>query len=265
MSDQPYCHYPQCGCPNKKSKSDCFKGYPLEGSMTAPSETSQELQCICKLMWAQGAYPEFHCDKHGFMQTNRHAIDAIVEAACLRNELQAALAESRAECERLREQVYVPGVWKCAKCKMELVASILAVSSSSIHADNRPQECPNNCGPMWRITERDQRKEAQALHEKEFMRAQAAETREREAYERAAQLEGSIKTLESECNQLNDMVIQNYAVIDNLASMCRRLSYSVKRSGNDRLAHECVELLKKHDLGGSVIRTDALSGELREG
>ena len=93
----------------------------------------------------------------------------------------------------------------------------------------------------------------------------AAETREREAYERAAQLEGSIKTLESECNQLNDMVIQNYAVIDNLASMCRRLSYSVKRSGNDRLAHECVELLKKHDLGGSVIRTDALSGELREG
>jgi len=36
--------------------------------------------------------------------------------------------------------------------------------------------------------------------------------------------------------------------------MCRRLSYSVKRSGNDRLAHECVVLLKKYDLGGSVLR-----------
>lgn len=95
---------------------------------------------------------------------------------------------AEAECERLREQVYVPGIWKCAKCKLELMASVLAASSGSIHADNRPQECPNNCGPMWRITERDRRKETQTLHEKEFMRAQAAESREREAYERAAQV-----------------------------------------------------------------------------
>ena len=70
----------------------------------------------------------------------------------------------------------------------------------------------------------------------------------------ARRSQGSIATLESECNQLNDMTIKQRALIDDLASMCRRLSYSVKRSGNDKLAHQCVELLKKHDLGGSVLR-----------
>lgn len=72
--------------------------------------------------------------------------------------------------------------------------------------------------------------------------------------ERISKLEGSVNTLESECNQLNDLSIKQREIIDNLASMCRRLSYSVKRSGNDKLAHECVLLLKKYDLGGSVLR-----------
>jgi len=67
-------------------------------------------------------------------------------------------------------------------------------------------------------------------------------------------LKNSIYSLESECNQLNDITIKQREVIENLASMCRRLSYSVKRSGNDNLAHECVVLLKKYDLGGSVLR-----------
>ena len=72
--------------------------------------------------------------------------------------------------------------------------------------------------------------------------------------DRISELEGSVNTLESECNQLNDMTIKQREQIDNLASMCRRLSYSVKRAGNDKLAHECVVLLKKYDLGGSVLR-----------
>lgn len=72
--------------------------------------------------------------------------------------------------------------------------------------------------------------------------------------DRISKLEGSVNTLESECNQLNDLCIKQREIIDNLASMCRRLSYSVKRSGNDKLAQECVVLLKKYDLGGSVLR-----------
>jgi len=75
-----------------------------------------------------------------------------------------------------------------------------------------------------------------------------------EMRERLLKLEGSVNTLESECNQLNDKVCKQIEQIDNLASMCRRLSYSVKRSGNDKLAHECVVLLKKYDLGGAVLR-----------
>lgn len=67
-------------------------------------------------------------------------------------------------------------------------------------------------------------------------------------------LQKNVAALESECNQLNDLSIKQREQIDNLASMCRRLSYSVKRSGNDKLAHQCVELLKKYDLGGAVLR-----------
>ncbi len=72
--------------------------------------------------------------------------------------------------------------------------------------------------------------------------------------DRISKLEGSVETLESECNQLNDIVCKQIEQINNLASMCRRLSYSVKRSGNDKLAHQCVVLLKKYDLGGSILR-----------
>lgn len=75
-----------------------------------------------------------------------------------------------------------------------------------------------------------------------------------EMRDRISRLEGSIATLENECNHLNDLNIKHREIIDNVASMCRRLSYSVKRSGNDRLAQECVVLLKKYDLGGSVLR-----------
>ncbi len=56
----------------------------------------------------------------------------------------------------------------------------------------------------------------------------------------------------------NDSVHQPIAMgtkLDNVASMCRRLGYALKRSGeNDKLVHQCVELLKRYGLGGSVIR-----------
>ena len=56
----------------------------------------------------------------------------------------------------------------------------------------------------------------------------------------------------------NDSVHQPIAIgtkLDNVASMCRRLGYALKRSGeNDKLVHQCVELLKRYGLGGSVIR-----------
>lgn len=69
--------------------------------------------------------------------------------------LAAARAEGRGEIERLEKLVYVPGLWRCAKCKCETVCTNLHVQDGSFSANNEPQECPNNCGPMWRVTERD--------------------------------------------------------------------------------------------------------------
>ena len=44
-------------------------------------------------------------------------------------------------------------------------------------------------------------------------------------------------------------------LIADLASLVRRLGYALKRTGeNDKLVHQAVEFLKRHDLGGSVVR-----------
>ena len=44
-------------------------------------------------------------------------------------------------------------------------------------------------------------------------------------------------------------------LVENLASLVRRLGYALKRSGeNDKLVSQAVQYLKLHNLGGSVIR-----------
>ena len=86
-----------------------------------------------------------------------------------------------AEAER-----YVPGVWRCAKCKLRLVSTILNVADGNMYADTKPQECAAGCGPMWRVSERDERKEAQALFGAEFDKRIAAETALAEAVRREA-------------------------------------------------------------------------------
>lgn len=65
------------------------------------------------------------------------------------NERQAA------EIAQLSKLVYVPGLWRCAKCKCQVVSQTLHVNVGAVSANNEPQECPNKCGPMWRLTERD--------------------------------------------------------------------------------------------------------------
>ena len=78
------------------------------------------------------------------------------------------------------------------------------------------------------------------------------------AKERALQ-ENTIATLNSECNDLNNKVVQQIAIINDIAMMGRRLGYALKRAGtNDALVRQCVELFKKYDLGGSVIRAEAI-------
>ena len=66
-----------------------------------------------------------------------------------------ALAEARKEIERLEKLVYVPGLWRCAKCNLRLVSNTLYADSGKMTANNSPQQCVNGCGPMWRVTERE--------------------------------------------------------------------------------------------------------------
>ena len=65
------------------------------------------------------------------------------------------------ELAKLREELYVPGVHVCPKCKFRLVSNTLYLGSGTIGADRSPKECLNGCGNMWRVSERDERKEAQ--------------------------------------------------------------------------------------------------------
>jgi hypothetical protein len=81
-----------------------------------------------------------------------------VYGTCSIGEFQSVLAtirHLRAENEALTKLVYVPGLWRCAKCKCTVVSTNLHYPSGGFSANNKPQECPNNCGPMWRVTERD--------------------------------------------------------------------------------------------------------------
>jgi len=61
----------------------------------------------------------------------------------------------KAEIERLEALVYVPGLWACAKCQCQVVSNTMYTQSGTIGPNNKPQVCPNDCGPMWRVTERD--------------------------------------------------------------------------------------------------------------
>lgn len=65
------------------------------------------------------------------------------------------MAGTDPEVVRLEKLVYVPGLWRCPKCKLQLISSTLHVNIGRLSANTEPQRCPNECGPMWRITERD--------------------------------------------------------------------------------------------------------------
>lgn len=90
--------------------------------------------------------------------TTPHPADHLVKSLqAERDTALASLAERDAEVERLKKLVYVPGQWRCAKCKfvcqkMTLNANTLAVG---VQADTKTEVCPNGCGPLWPATERD--------------------------------------------------------------------------------------------------------------
>lgn len=87
-----------------------------------------------------------------------------------------ALVRKEAEIAELRQLVYVPGSWKCAKCKFLLVQSNLNALDGTVTARDTPgDKCPNCDGPLWRVTWKQDRNEAYELCEQQVQRAVALE------------------------------------------------------------------------------------------
>jgi rubrerythrin len=87
------------------------------------------------------------------------------------------------ERDDLASQVYVPGLWKCAKCGFQLLQSNFNVSDGNITARNEPgDKCPNCNSPLWHVTERDAHNEIGKRLEGEFDRAERLAACLREAW-----------------------------------------------------------------------------------
>lgn len=87
-------------------------------------------------------------------------IGRIVQRA-IDSSVSAELAEAHATIARLDSLVYVPGLWKCPKCKFGLCQMTLHANSGAVSARDDPGEtCPNCRTPLWRVTERDGGNEA---------------------------------------------------------------------------------------------------------
>lgn len=142
-----------------------------------------------------------------------HAAGIRVETAVFTSGPFTALTKAEQEqdeavkrAEKAEEMAFVPGRWRCAKCALVLTSTNLHVADGGMSANNEPHVCPNNCGPMWRVSERDERKEAQRsfidLHEKstrETARADAAVAEVKALREENDTLRGIVATSALDC------------------------------------------------------------------
>ncbi len=81
------------------------------------------------------------------------------------------------EIRRLEKLVYVPGLWKCAKCNFQLIQSSLNAHTGAIGVrDEAGERCPNCDVPLWRVSERDTSNELFKRCNEQMDRAEKAET-----------------------------------------------------------------------------------------
>lgn len=87
------------------------------------------------------------------------------------------LFDAADEVERLEKLVFVPGMMRCAKCKFVGMHMVLRASDGAVgvKADLEPEKCPNGCGPLWRVSERDSGNEVCDRLEKYILRERALE------------------------------------------------------------------------------------------
>lgn len=63
---------------------------------------------------------------------------------------------------------YVPGHLECKKCGCLLISKTMYMKSGTIGMNNKPETCPNGCGPMWKVTWQDHSKKLAEQAEKMF-------------------------------------------------------------------------------------------------
>jgi len=74
----------------------------------------------------------------------------------------------------MNQDLYVPGLWRCAKCGFHLVqANLNARDGSVTHRDAPGDKCPNDGAPLWRVTWKEQAQELGARLEAEIMQRHA--------------------------------------------------------------------------------------------
>ena len=65
----------------------------------------------------------------------------------------------------MTDQIYAPGVSSCPNCKMRLIKAVISMKDDEIYADDSPARCLNGCGPLWRVTWKEEAQENMDLVE----------------------------------------------------------------------------------------------------
>ena len=89
------------------------------------------------------------------------------------DQLKSQLEEKDARIAELEKLTYIAGHLECPKCKFHLVKNYLDASSGNISANNSPETCHNGCGPMWKVTYRENYKELYESFDKKFTEAES--------------------------------------------------------------------------------------------
>lgn len=79
--------------------------------------------------------------------------------------------------EALEKQVYVPGMRRCQKCKFTLMSNFMCASTGRLAPNDKSDICPNGCGTLWRVSEREVGNDMVDRAEEFLKRAVDAETK----------------------------------------------------------------------------------------
>ncbi len=88
------------------------------------------------------------------------------------------------------DQIFVPGCWRCPKCKFVLNQFTISASSGNVSVRDEPGEkCPNCDSPLWRVSWREDAMEMADRCEEQLARALKAENEATVLRARVAELE----------------------------------------------------------------------------